>query len=240
MKLKFITLLFPLLIMIGCESPATKTGNSGSNTNPGNTGDTLHYVAIGASDAVGYGAVPETNGYVYLIRDELGDYAKNVSFNNLGKSGNTVYEMIDLQLEDAVNLEPDLITIWAGGNDFIDIMKERMTYSSFDEQLNFLVFSLRDFLPNTEIIIANLPDLSELPEFDNLPHSDVLRAEQLIIDMNSAISEVAESYGAELVDFYESAFISDRDNLSDDDFHPSNSGYRIMADLFMDCIDGIY
>src|SRR5919106_1131400 len=79
------------------------------------------YTAVGASDAVGIGATPLTNGYVYLIRDALEDSGKEVELINLGiPAANTD------PIEDAVQAflqtgaEPSLVTIWVGANDIID------------------------------------------------------------------------------------------------------------------------
>jgi len=59
-----IKILLPILlitfIFIGCNS-----------SSQGDDNGELLYVAIGASDAVGIGASPLTNGYVFKIRDSL-------------------------------------------------------------------------------------------------------------------------------------------------------------------------
>ena len=60
------------LSLTGCDSESN--GGSGDSDND------ILYVAIGASDAVGIGAIPLNNGYVFRIRDRLEDESFDVNF----------------------------------------------------------------------------------------------------------------------------------------------------------------
>ncbi len=52
------------------------------------------YLAVGASDALGIGASPLRNGYVYRIRDELEQQTrKNVRLLNLGIPNGTTRDL---------------------------------------------------------------------------------------------------------------------------------------------------
>jgi len=102
----FLPILFIALILIGCNS-SSQGDNNGE----------LLYVAIGASDAVGIGASPLTNGYVFKIRDSLEEENLNVELRNLGILGAKLDEIkvaVGLLLSgigSGLVGNPDLITI---------------------------------------------------------------------------------------------------------------------------------
>jgi lysophospholipase L1-like esterase len=237
-QLSLVFTLFSFLLFIGCsEDPANSGGGDGSASLPivyPETIDTISYVAIGASDAVGVGATPETNGYVYLIADDLQNFVKSVGFHNLGVSGYLVTDMVNWLLDSAIALEPNLITIWTGGNDFEEIASGYMTIPEFNDDLETLFLTLTDSLPEAKIVIGNLPNLMMLPRFDGASAGEKQLGAILINSMNDIIEEQAETYGASVADLMsKTSVISDDDNISDDGFHPSNGGYQVMAEVFM-------
>ena len=83
------------------------------------------------------------------------------------------------------------------------------------------------------IVIANIPDLTELPRFRDDPDDDVTR--ERIEAFNEAIAEQAGDYDALLVDLYgepvEDDLVSDEDG-----FHPNNEGHERIAEQFLDAI----
>src|SRR5262245_1595487 len=81
----------------------------------------ISYMAVGASDAVGVGAIPLSHGYVYRINNELQDRGKTVDLLNLGIPGanlHTIAEAVKVALE--AGARPNLVTIWVGANDIIE------------------------------------------------------------------------------------------------------------------------
>ena len=120
----------------------------------------LVYMAIGASDALGIGASPITNGYVFRIEDALDDPNTNVQLVNVAvpdATTDTIADAVQLALQTGV--EPDLVTIWVGANDLtagIDPLQ-------FEEDLHNL---LQEFDGSgATVAIADLPDLTQLPRF---------------------------------------------------------------------------
>lgn len=85
------------------------SGCSGSSP----TRQDILYLAVGASDALGIGASPLRNGYVYRIRDELEQQTRrNVRLLNLAIPNGTTRELRQaLASFGAKALKIDLVTI---------------------------------------------------------------------------------------------------------------------------------
>jgi lysophospholipase L1-like esterase len=187
------------------------------------------YTAVGASDAVGIGATPLTNGYVYLIRDALEDSGKEVELINLGiPAANTD------PIEDAVQAflqtgaEPSLVTIWVGANDIIDGVDP----DDFGDELEEMLSELRDETP-AFIAIANVPDLTELPRFVADPDDNVTL--ERVEAFNEVIESQADSFDLPVVDLFEED-VEDDLVSGVDGFHPNDAGHRRIADEFLQVI----
>jgi len=196
--------------------------------NGGSDGDSIHYAALGASDVVGIGATPLTNGYVYLVADDIGQQRnEGVDLNNLGIPGATVSTIRKAAIEVLRRSPtPSLITLSTGANDVI----AGDSSASFERVLNQLLEDLRAIAPNATIAIANVPNLTNVPRFEEEPDRDVTISR--LGSFNSAIERQAKAYNALLVDLYsvpvDDALVSDIDG-----FHPSDAGHRAIANEFL-------
>jgi acyl-CoA thioesterase-1 len=187
------------------------------------------YLALGASDAAGVGAVPITRGYVFRIADELDQRVDEAFLANVGVPGANT-EQLDQALELFLSseVEPDLVTVWTGANDVI----QGRDADDFADELEAIFERLRDRTDGV-VVVANIPDLTELPRFQDDPDDDV--TQERIEEFNEAIAAQAENDDVLLVDLYsepvEDDLVSDRDG-----FHPNNDGHRAIADRFLEVI----
>lgn len=184
------------------------------------------YMALGASDATGVGATPLTEGYVYLIQGDLAQRIRGTFLINLGVPGARI-DLIKEQVRVAQQLgtKANLITVWTGANDLVHGDDPR----TFQEDLRFLLRTLRDSVSQT-IVIANLPDLTQLPRFRTTPNPAVTL--ERVKAYNRAIQEEAVSVKASIVDLFSQPV---RDDLvfDLDGFHPNDAGHRELARLFL-------
>ncbi len=187
------------------------------------------YVAMGASDAVGIGAFPLENGYVYKIRDGLKKRAEEVILYNLGVSGKRIGFIEDTELPTAIAVQPDLVTIWAGPNDII----HGTPVEEFENSLKNVLQQLQQ-QTSAFIVLANVPDLTQLPRFLLDPDPDVTIAR--VAAFNIAIVNQATAHNVPLVDLFSGGYASDWSYVSLDGFHPSNKGHAKIADLYLDII----
>jgi len=188
------------------------------------------YTAIGASDAVGIGAFPLGDGYVYRIEDAVEAEGRDVALFNLGiPAANLprIGEAVQIYLE-VTRREPDLVTIWVGPNDVISGVEP----AAFAAALADMLDTLQD-KTDAYIVMANIPDLTRLPRFRQDPQATVTPAR--IAAFNTAIAEQAEDYDVAVLDFFAQPV---EDNLvSDiDGFHPNSLGHARIAAEFLSAI----
>jgi lysophospholipase L1-like esterase len=187
---------------------------------------TFIYMALGASDATGVGALPLTEGYVYLIKAELDKRMPGVALLNLGIPGARI-DLIKEQVRVAaqVGTKATLVTLWTGGNDLVNGDDP----GRFQEDLRFTLKTLKDNVSG-QVVVANLPDMTQLPRFRREP-SRTVTLERLRA-FNQAIEQEARRVNARLLNLFAEP-VEDDLVFDLDGFHPNNAGHRRIAQLFL-------
>jgi acyl-CoA thioesterase-1 len=222
----------------GAASPATSTAapRSGSaSASP--RAEPRVYVAVGASETVGVGADdPATEAWPRVLHDRAMPSAR---FVDVGVSGATVRDALTGQLARALAEDPDVVTVWLAVNDAISLVP----VADYEASLGRLVHALRQD-GRTEVLVGNVPPLDRLPAYRAcLPDSGVTdvpcalpvvptpgQVRANVAQFNTAIERVVAREGAVLVDLS-----AERDLAgltSDDGFHPSTRGHRVVARAF--------
>jgi acyl-CoA thioesterase I len=189
------------------------------------------YVALGASDAVGVGSSkPATQGYVPLLSHHLPQGSHTI---NLGVSGIHLHDALTQELPIALTTNPKLITIWLVANDFV----ANVSYDSYMQDLNTLLQRLRQGT-QARIVMANLPDLTLLPDFSHLSNAQKTQMRAQIQRWNARIATLAQQYHVTIVDLFaeNSQITSHPQYISGDGFHPSAAGYTQLANYFWSAI----
>ncbi len=188
----------------------------------------MSYVALGASDAWGTGARdPDEQNWPVDLAHKLGSQTHLV---NLGIPGITLHDALSVELPVALDVHPDLVTIWLA----VDDLLADTPVTGYTHDLNFLLTRLQSTFPHTHIALANIPDLTLLPRFrtDNQNAIQLLRSQ--IAAYNASIEDVAQSHHVVLVDLYKqwSLIANHPEYISSDGFHPSTAGYARLAEIF--------
>lgn len=193
------------------------------------------YMALGDSLAAGYGAIPATQGYVYLLyQSGVFDTIPNTIFCNTGVPNATSLQVLEHQVPMAIDdFHPTVVTITVGGNDLFRIMAGEdaaTVLAEFQSNLTQILQALREGLPTARIYISNLYTISEIPGSD-----------QVVPLFNQIVYGVAGAYGVPVADVY-TAFLGktgllliERHNAGLQ-VHPTNAGHRAMAKAFEDVI----
>jgi len=194
-------------------------------------GNDTRYMALGDSLAAGYGAIPATQGYVYLLyQSGAFDTIPNTLFCNAGVPGATSREVLTYQVPQAIEeFQPTVITITVGGNDLLTILNganPATVLAEFQGNLTQILQKLRTGLPNTRIYISNLYTIPEIPG-----------ADQIVPMFNQIVAGVAGQFNVQVADVY-SAFLGQNGLLlierhnAGSQVHPTNAGYRVMEKAF--------
>src|SRR5579859_5235386 len=150
--------LLAALVVAGCGAATAATTPRATHTPT--PLPAVRYVALGASDAVGYGADhPNTEGYVPLLIARL---PHGSSALNLGILGHTVNLALQDELPEAIAAKPTLVTVWLVGNDF----RNCVALADYRADFTTLLMALRA-KTSAHIFVANLPDVAALPVFQN-------------------------------------------------------------------------
>lgn len=187
------------------------------------------YLALGASDATGVGATPLTEGYVFLVKQELDRRMPGVFLINLGIPGARI-DLIKEQVRVAKQLgtKGNLVTIWTGANDLVHGDDPK----TFRQDLRSVLQMVREDI-SRNIVIGNLPDLTRLPRFQRAPDSRVTLAR--VNAYNEAIAQEARNVSASVVDLFAQP-VREELIFDVDGFHPNDSGHREIARLFLQAI----
>lgn len=224
-----IGLLAALLALAACG------GGSGalppkSATPTATVKPSMVYVALGASDAVGVGASdPNQTAYIPLLIRRLPPHAEAL---NLGVNGYTVHQALVDEIPPALAAHPSLVTVWLVGNDF----RQCTPLANYQRDLDTLLGQLES-QTQAQVFVANAPDMSQLPAIRDgsaacLRGDTPAQIRAVVEQWNTVIAEVVAKHHDTLVDLFHSDLAAHPEYISSDGFHPSDAGYRILANLF--------
>ena len=185
----------------------------------------IRYVAIGASDTVGVGATdPATGSWPARIANLL---PPGSAFVNVGVSGSIALQARSAQLPGAIAQRPTVVSIWLAVND----MNATIQPASYKEALAAIVDGLVA-RTDAKIFVGNVPDVRGVPAYKDVDKNVLL---QQITAYNDVIAQVVKSAPGRvfLVDLFTgSAALVSTITVSGDGFHPSDEGYKLIADRF--------
>jgi acyl-CoA thioesterase-1 len=181
-------------------------------------------VAIGASDAVGVGASdPAQRSWPVLLQQFLPAGTRLV---NLGIAGARVADALEQGLPVALDANPDYVVLWIAVNDLV----AGTPLPDYERDLNALLSQLATST-RARLFLANVPNLTALPR---VLGRDPATLEETIAAWNAVIARAAATHGAVLVDLAADGgeLAQNPTYLSADGFHPSDAGYRRIAERF--------
>ena len=183
---------------------------------------------IGASDSVGIGASdPSKTGWVPVLQSMLPSGTRVV---NAGIDGARVRTALEQELPVILDVQPDIVAIWISVND----INARTPIAQYERDMNTLLSELST-KTNARLVLANVPNLAALPLYGSVPPES---ATSISVQWNDVINRVASSYNVVMVDLsapaYSQELLSNPSYISADGFHPSDDGYKRLAELFYD------
>jgi lysophospholipase L1-like esterase len=178
------------------------------------------YVAIGDSSTEGLDDPDGAGGYrgwANRLAERLAAIHGSVSYANLGIRGRTTRQILHEQLEPALAMRPDLVSLFSGTNDVVA--------ARFDaDQVARDVATMHQALAGAgaTIVTFTLPDLTPV-----MPLARPIRGR--VEALNQALRQVAEGSGAVLVDIASHPVASDPRLWSEDRLHANATGHARIA-----------
>lgn len=183
------------------------------------------YVALGDSLTEGLGDFDfEVSRFGCGWADRLAELFARVAFEagenfdyaNLALRGSSLYEILTAQLEDAIALQPDFVSIFAGSNDF---MRSKKSHPEMRALLRGAVERLH--AAGSHVLLVNTVNPVHLGLFK--PLSNKAR------DMSRLIDEVATEYQVPLLNLFAMREFEDLKFWCDDMVHFSGHGHIRIA-----------
>ena len=216
------------MLFTGCDRSgvAERTADKPMNTGP------LVYVALGDSTGAGVGATE--GGYVARLFKRIEERRPGSTLSNLCASGATTDDVVRGQLERAVALNPDLVTVGIGIND----IGHGLTLEQFTKNYEEILSTLKE-KTKAQIVVTNLPDVSSAPRIPSVMRSEYQRQ---IDQFCRRLEEIANRHGMTIFDIYtitKDELPSHPEYFSSDGFHPSDEGYELWSTQMWPTIAGV-
>jgi lysophospholipase L1-like esterase len=179
------------------------------------------YVAMG--DSFTAGTDPEVPRWPDELARSLGG-----RYVNLATVGATSEQVEAEQLERALELEPDVVTLVCGANDVL--LNTRPDADAYAERLARMFTRLRRERPDVMILTATYPDIARF--LDLRPRSRI-RVEWGMRRFNAACRAVAERHEVVVLEGFDHPVTSERSSFAADGFHLGEEGHRAAAREFL-------
>lgn len=190
------------------------------------------YVAIG--DSFSAGTASDHVAWPELTARRLRERGSAAELHNFAKVGATCAEVVEEQLERAIELKPDLVTVICGANDVLLSVKPDL--EAFEERFATLLGRLREGLPEAILITATYPDPGKFADLGPRTRKRVVEG---IEQVNAAIRRDAEANDVLCLALSEHPGVADPTNVGKDGFHPSPVGHRRAAQEVLEVLEQI-
>ncbi|TCU84396.1 lysophospholipase L1-like esterase [Curtobacterium sp. PhB25] len=186
------------------------------------------YVAIGDSFTEGIGdpdpTVPGGNrGWADRVAEVLAHGSDDFAYANLAIRGRLLQQIIDDQVEPALALRPDLVTVSAGGN---DIIRPGSDPDELAERVDAMVSRLRS--DGATVVLFTGPDVGMTPVLG------MVRGKTAIYNEN--LHAIALKHGALVADMWALRVLRDPRMWAPDRLHHSPTGHATIAAAVLDAL----
>ncbi len=185
------------------------------------------YVAIGDSQTEGLNDGDEASGYcgwADRLAELLADVEPTVLYANLAVRGRRAGAVRAEQLEAALALEPDLVTVMAGMNDLI---RPGFDAAAVVGELEAMFAALS--AGGAQVVTFTFPDIAKIAPL-------VRRLRPRLLDFNDRIREAADKHGVILVDTFAYPVTWDPRLWSIDRIHATPLGHATIAAATADAL----
>ncbi|MEO9321912.1 SGNH/GDSL hydrolase family protein [Nocardioides sp. C4-1] len=186
------------------------------------------YVALGDSFTEGVGDVDPTRpngvrGWADRVAEVLGRDVPDFGYANLAIRGRKIRGILAEQVEPALALEPDLVTVYAGAN---DILRPQVDLDDLAEAYGAAIGRFADAGARVLVWTAFDPGGSATYR--------LLRGRFALY--NELVREIADRHGADIVDYWRMREYRDWGYWDPDRMHMGPAGHQHMATAVLDTL----
>jgi lysophospholipase L1-like esterase len=183
------------------------------------------YVALGDSFTEGIGD-PEPKspggfrGWADRVAEVLSEGCEDLAYANLAIRGRLLQQILDEQIEPALQLRPDLVTISAGGN---DIIRPNTDPDDISSRLETGVARLR--ADGATVVLFNGPDIGTTPVLG--------RSRGKVAIYNENLRAIAARHDVVIADMWAMQELKDPRMWAPDRLHFSPIGHHTIARMVL-------
>jgi lysophospholipase L1-like esterase len=179
------------------------------------------FVALGDSTTEGLmDPLPDGSGFrgwADRLAEALAVLDPELRYANLAVRGKLARQVRTEQLDAALALKPDLVSLLCGLN---DMLRKNADVDAVAAEIDGTVAALRD--AGADVLLFTLPD--------PVPINPLAKAAApRVIALNAVMREIAQRHGAFLVELDAHAVASDRRVWNEDRLHANSEGHRRIA-----------
>lgn len=187
------------------------------------------YVAIGDSFTEGIGD-PEPQspgghrGWADRVAEVLAETAPDLAYANLAIRGRLLQQISDEQVDAALDLSPDLISVSAGGN---DIIRPGTDPDDVAERFESMIVRLRR--DDATVVMFNGPDIGMTPV--------LRRVRGKVAIYNENLRAIAQRHDCVVADMWALRELSDSRMWAPDRLHFSPVGHHTIARMVLSALN---
>lgn len=181
------------------------------------------YVAIGDSQSEGlndHDGQGGFRGWADRFAEHLATVNPSIAYANLAVRGKLSRQIRDEQLQPALSLNPDLVSVMGGLN---DVLRSSFVLEETAGHMDAMIGALS--ASGAHVITNTFPDIGRIAPVAR-------RLVPRVLAYNAAIREIGSRHGATVVEFEASDEAVDRRIWSDDRIHANALGHERMAFAF--------
>lgn len=184
-------------------------------------GEPVRYVAMGDSFTEGVGDVDtdrpnQVRGWADRVAETIGSVDAQAQYANLAIRGLLMHQIVDQQLEAALELRPNLVSFYGGGNDIISLNVNIDEIISHAER----AFAALRAEGIEVLTITGLDVKGEGPFARTRPRTALY---------NELLRTVADEYGVHIIDYWRMDDFLDWRLWADDRLHMNELGHQRFA-----------
>lgn len=181
------------------------------------------YAALGDSFTAGRDSI-DAERWPDLLAAAMRRTNPEMRYENLAVDGATSGEVLDGQVEPALALEPDFITVVCGANDVL--LATRPDVATYAENFDKILRRLREGAPEAMLVTATAPEGWQFMELRPRTEARLIEATR---ELNDVTREAAERWGVVCLPVAGHPALRDPETFSADGLHPSTEGHQTVA-----------